>query len=119
MNGLLRWPLDGLWRLALQPLGEFQVARVLALRGEQVGVVMFQRPGDQKDAASDKVVIAYRVYAAGARSRKEVPLHSQNAWHSTHLATENPCKSIEIAGVYTSAQLMHQSTQMREGFATL
>ena len=45
MHGLLRWPLDGLWRFALQPLGEFKVA----LGGDQVGVVMFQRPGDQKD----------------------------------------------------------------------
>ena len=60
--------------------------------------------------------MAYRVYVAGARSRKEVPLHSQNAWHSTHLATENPRKSIEIAGVYASALMMHQPTQMREVF---
>jgi hypothetical protein len=51
MHGLL-WPIYGLiahGRLAFQPLGEFQVAWVLALGGEQVGVVVLQCSGNQQD----------------------------------------------------------------------
>ena len=36
-------------RLSLQPLSEFEVAQILPLGREQVGVVMFVRPDDQQD----------------------------------------------------------------------